>query len=157
VHPYKKVLVNLKKHTNHVLIDLSKEKKREYAHQLAKRAEAYNIQLYACCNDYLLSDQILKASCIDGQLLSTIFTTPIETRLASTRKECACTRSIDIGAYDSCAHGCIYCYANADNKRAQEAQQRQDREWNALGLHVTESQAGDVPIATLHDRRKSTE
>ena len=35
----------------------------------------------------------------------------------SVRAECACQLSNDIGAYDSCAHFCRYCYANA-NKEA---------------------------------------
>ena len=150
VHPYKKVLVNLKKYTDHALLEVSQEKKREYAHRLAKRAEDYTIQLYACCNDYLLSEKILKASCIDGQLMSMIFNAPIDTRTATTRKECACTKSVDIGAYDTCAHGCVYCYANSDKNRALEALQRQDPEWNALGFNAKEEvvAAGEVQPAS---------
>jgi hypothetical protein len=138
VHPYKKVIVNMKKYSDHTLMELSHEKKKEYAFRLAQRAEAYNIRLYACCNDYLLSEKILKASCINGRQLSAIFNIPVDTRLALTRKECACTKSVDIGAYDTCAHGCIYCYANTDKNRAQDVQRRQDREWNSLGLNVNE-------------------
>jgi hypothetical protein len=141
VHPYKKVLDNLKKHTGQAFIDLSTDKKREYAHRLAGRSEAYGIRLSACCNDYLLSEKIKKASCIDGRYLSEIMRAPIDARRAATRKECACTKSVDIGAYDTCAHGCVYCYANTDKNRARSAQQRHNPAWNALSMNVVEADA----------------
>lgn len=144
VHPYKKVLANLKKYTDHRLIELSEENKQAYAKRLAERAEAYGIRLYACCNDYVLSTSVLKASCIDGRSLSELFKTVIDTRPAGTRKECACTRSIDIGAYDICAHGCVYCYANADRDRAAAALKRHDAAWNALHMQVDEEKSGSL-------------
>ena len=137
VHPYKKVLVNLKKYTDHCLIELSEEKKREYALRLAARAEACRIRLSACCNDYLVCGKIEKAGCIDGSYLEKLFQAGIDTRKAGTRKECACTKSVDIGAYDTCAHGCVYCYANADKDRAAAALKRHDPSWNALHGQVS--------------------
>lgn len=138
VHPYRKVLDNLKRYTDHALIDISKEKKREYAHRLAARGEACGIRLSACCNDYLQSDMISKASCIDGRYLTEICKAPIEARRAATRKECACTKSVDIGAYDTCAHGCVYCYANTDADKARSTQRRHNPEWSALTMQVDE-------------------
>jgi DNA repair photolyase len=32
------------------------------------------------------------------------------------REGCDCLIGNDIGAYNTCSHGCIYCYANHDRK-----------------------------------------
>jgi hypothetical protein len=36
--------------------------------------------------------------------------------LPQARKGCECLLGNDIGAYNSCGHGCVYCYANYDNE-----------------------------------------
>ncbi len=134
VHPYRKVLANLAKYTDHRLVDVPQEMKRTYASRLAACAAAYGIRVHACCNDYLLSDAIQKASCIDGRSRAGLFQTQMDARPAVTRKECACTKSVDIGAYDTCAHGCVYCYANTDKKSALAALRRHDPGGAALGV-----------------------
>ncbi len=136
VHPYKKVLANMKKYSVHHLTEISNEQKKAYACRLASIATSCGIQVTACCNDYLLSHSVRKASCIDGRLLSRLFDKPVDVRPASTRKECACTRSVDIGAYDTCSHGCVYCYANTDRETARAAAHRHDPRWNSLGRDV---------------------
>lgn len=138
-NPYKKVLINMRKYTDHEFIDLPVEVKRAYAYRLAKIAEQYDIRIFACCNDFLLSEKVHKAACIDGRRLSLLFGTALDSKPAGTRKECACTRSIDIGAYDTCGHGCIYCYANTDQARARSALGRHDPAWNALTADVDEN------------------
>jgi len=139
VHPYKKTLANMQRYSGPTLVMLTEEKKKKYALRLAEKAAVYGIQLYACCNDVLLAGSILKASCIDGRYLSALFNQPVDLRSAMIRKECACTRSMDIGAYDTCAHGCLYCYANADMERAKAAQQYQMQNGEALGMKSGEN------------------
>ena len=56
---------------------------------------------------------INRASCIDGNLLERIGGYSLNAKKDSNmRKDCGCIESIDIGAYNTCSHGCIYCYAN---------------------------------------------
>ena len=34
------------------------------------------------------------------------------------RAACRCIKSVDIGAYDTCGHGCVYCYAKTGRREA---------------------------------------
>ena len=42
----------------------------------------------------------------------------IAARQKGDRDGCLCAESRDIGAYDTCAHGCVYSYAESDHDRA---------------------------------------
>jgi hypothetical protein len=137
-NPYKKVILNVLKYKNQSLLELSSEDKKRYALQLSGIAEKYGIQVYACCNDYLVSNKIKKGSCINSDYLSKIFNIPINCQKSPTRKECACTKSIDIGYYNTCPHGCLYCYANTDKTEAAEFYENHNPEWNSLYENVNE-------------------
>ncbi len=48
------------------------------------------------------------------------------------RPGCACAASRDIGAYDTCPHGCLYCYANASPRAARRRFRAHDPEAEML-------------------------
>jgi len=139
VQKYKKVLANFEKFSGHTLTDIDLETQKEYASRLSRIAEKSGIRLYACCNDHLLSGTVQKGSCINSQALSRIFhDSSLKSLPGPTRKQCACSKSIDIGAYDTCPHGCLYCYANANREKADKAFQSIHADMNGLGFHVEE-------------------
>jgi len=91
----------------------------ELAGKLSVIAENYGLKIYSCCGDYLTTGRIEKGRCIDGDILSSISRQDLSGfKIRPTRKECGCTESTDIGVYDSCPHGCIYCYANSNAMKA---------------------------------------
>lgn len=73
----------------------------------------------ASCSEVidLSSIGIEHAKCIDDKLISKILGQSIQVSKDSNQREsCGCVQSIDIGAYNTCSHGCLYCYANySDN------------------------------------------
>lgn len=116
--PYKKVLKNFHK-AGITYDDPPVEQKREVAGGLAKIAADHGMSLMACCSDELLMQGVQKARCIDPEIIKRISPHGIGSLQPSpTRKDCGCYKSYDIGAYDTCIHRCLYCYANSDIKRS---------------------------------------
>jgi hypothetical protein len=95
------------------------EEKQALIERMADIADARGITLYACCQDALVAGRVRKAHCVDGDLLAELFPDrPLLSQARPTREQCGCTASRDIGMYDTCPHGCVYCYANQSHKAA---------------------------------------
>jgi hypothetical protein len=62
---------------------------------------------------------IQRGKCVDDELISKVFGMDFEAKKDSCqRKNCGCAASKDIGMYDSCLFGCIYCYATSSFERS---------------------------------------
>lgn len=104
--------------TNHVkelnLEMIANEKKRLLAASLVEIAKSYHLRMDTCAEDIELRDLAIEhARCIDAQLIERIIGYKINVEKdKNQRLACGCVASIDIGMYNTCLHGCKYCYAN---------------------------------------------
>ena len=106
---------------------------RNLAEKLAGIGERFGIRLLACCEDGLIGGQIGKARCVDPDLIDRIAPSGLTLPLRPSREECGCAVSRDIGAYDTCPHGCVYCYANASHETALRRYRECDSESPMIG------------------------
>jgi DNA repair photolyase len=93
------------------------------AREMARIAQSNSMYVTSCAEKLDLSELgIEHGKCIDDGLLKKVFGIDIyPTKDPHQRKECGCVRSQDIGQYDTCLHGCLYCYANPNKNRAQRS------------------------------------
>ncbi len=89
-------------------------KQVDFFSQIQTIANKNNIKLYSCCEkEVAVRAGVTQAHCIDINLLKELFPEEKFTeKISPTRKDCGCFQSKDIGVYNSCRHGCVYCYAN---------------------------------------------
>jgi hypothetical protein len=121
MHPYRKTRRNLDRAARrHEFLwhDPPADEKRELLGRLAAIAAEHGISPTLCSQPELLVPGLGEARCIDAERLADVAQNPIAARESGNRPGCRCALSRDIGAYDTCPHGCVYCYAVADRDRA---------------------------------------
>lgn len=91
--------------------DPDEEAKRGLAGALSAIAAAHGMRLSVCAQRAFLQPGVDDAACIDAERLSDVAGYRIRAPRKGNRPECGCHASRDIGAYDTCPHGCVYCYA----------------------------------------------
>lgn len=98
------------------------EVKQRLVADLAAIAAARGLTLYACCEDALVGGAVKKAHCVDLELVRP----GVKLKPRPSREQCGCLESVDIGAYDTCRFGCVYCYATNSWQAAHERSRRYD-------------------------------
>ena len=89
--------------------------------ELAAIAQQYGMTIHSCAEEPDLSSvDIQPGKCIDEQWLNVEFGLQLVGRKDRTqRAACRCIPSVDIGQYNTCLHGCAYCYATWSSSSAQ--------------------------------------
>ena len=106
--------------------------KRALIVELARIAGECGMTATVCAQPELVAGGAKEARCIDAGRLGDVAGVPIPARTKGNRPGCACHEARDIGAYDSCPHGCIYCYAVASPGAAKRRHARHDPAAEAL-------------------------
>ncbi|MDN5294000.1 MAG: hypothetical protein PWQ31_1305 [Eubacteriales bacterium] len=92
---------------------------QELASFLAAEAKKAGLEIQSCAENlpFLRRAGIMPGKCVDADLIEKIFSLSLPAKYhlkdKSQRAECGCVVSKDIGVYDTCLHGCKYCYAGS--------------------------------------------
>lgn len=119
LQPYRKTARNLAA-AGIAWRDPEAEEKRDLLAELATVAAGHGMALTLCTQpDLLDAAGTAPARCVDAARLSDVAGRPLAAREKGNRPGCLCAESRDIGGYDSCPHGCVYCYAVSSRALAQ--------------------------------------
>lgn len=100
------------------LREVTGEEKALFLESIPELASRHGIELSNCCGDADYTGYgVTSRGCVDAESLKS-WGIPYDSRRYSVRDHCRCVKMVDVGAYDTCLHDCIYCYANRmDGKR----------------------------------------
>ena len=124
VDPYKKTTRNA---ADLGISVIAPEQMRAIADRLVAIAREHGMQIETCSEEVALEDLgIYHASCIDKNLISELTGYAIHAKEDGQRSGCRCASCVDIGAYNTCKHGCVYCYATNSDIASQNNWSRHD-------------------------------
>lgn len=95
---------------------------------MAGEARSRGMEIQSCASEADLEVYgVRRGKCVDDAYLAEVFGIDAgHSKDPSQRKACGCIRSKDIGMYDTCLCGCLYCYATGSLHRARENYRRHD-------------------------------
>ncbi len=154
---YQKIINNMRKLD---IEETSVETIIELARRLNEVAMRNNIVLTTCAEKIdLTALGIEHNACIDRKLIEKICGGKLIVKKdPSQRGECQCVESRDIGAYNTCGHGCKYCYANFSPRSVEESIIKYDPKSPILCDAVDESKGDvitEIKSKTMIDRQIS--
>ncbi|MBQ8072575.1 MAG: DUF1848 domain-containing protein [Clostridia bacterium] len=134
--------------------ECSEEEMNKLASAISIAAKEAGIQVKTCAEKIDLQKYgITHNCCIDAELISRITGWKLKVKKdPNQRAECGCIESIDIGQYNTCKHGCKYCYATFNPHSVETFSKRHLPESSLLiGELESEDKITDRKMKSLKD------
>ncbi|HBN84925.1 MAG TPA: hypothetical protein DDZ89_13905 [Clostridiales bacterium] len=130
----------------------------EIAKILSDISLKYGLSIDTCSESINLEKyHIGHSKCVDDQLISKILGAKLTIEKDPNQREtCGCVKSIDIGAYNTCTHECLYCYANfSKNTVAKNISQHNSKSPLLFGELTESDQVKDRDMKSYIDKQMS--
>lgn len=104
----------------------TKEEQIELAKAFNKIGKDNGMKIHSCCEKtYLEEYGVDSKGCMSQEILEESIGNKLKApKRKNIREGCNCLIGNDIGAYNSCGHLCIYCYANANKEFVRKNMQK---------------------------------
>lgn len=126
------------------LREVTDAERMDFIRTVVPIAEGYGMEMSTCCTETDYSKYgPNKRPCIDSRSMRA-WGIPYEPQTTPVRKGCGCVRTVDIGAYDTCRHDCVYCYANRAGSAARSARAYDPRSEMLYGTLGPDDEIADI-------------
>lgn len=103
------------------LLPFTRENIEEIAEVIGRIANEYHLEVSTCAEKIDLSKfGIQKKGCTTEEDIHKIVEKKVQMKKNTTRENCGCVDTVDLGCYNTCSHFCKYCYANYEESQVTE-------------------------------------